>query len=305
MRYNMDDDGLDMVLFSRTGRPYLGSQLRYIRRELGFSRQTMDEVLEFSKSYYITIETSRRPVKFETVARICLLTSVDILGKSLKESANAIAKYVEDDAARKSIDQDAAFGNYLQPKRRTTKEITRHVNCRLLRCGISDCHKYEDEVWKEMVDCGLYYISNTGRIFSSISDRLISKTPTSRGINRVIVRIDGRSLVRNSHSIVAEAFLGPRPKGFFVYHIDGDRSNDAASNLEYRANSERSGAKKAEGNSKRSKIKRKLTQDQVSKIRELSVSKELTGREIANLFGVTPSYVYLIKNGLRRKGLEA
>jgi hypothetical protein len=35
------------------------------------------------------------------------------------------------------------------------------------------------------------------------------------------------------HTMVALAFLGPRPDGLQINHIDGDCQNNAASNLEY------------------------------------------------------------------------
>jgi predicted transcriptional regulator YheO len=35
------------------------------------------------------------------------------------------------------------------------------------------------------------------------------------------------------HQIVAEAFLGPRPKGFDTHHVDGNKQNNKATNLKY------------------------------------------------------------------------
>src|SRR5262245_46396327 len=38
------------------------------------------------------------------------------------------------------------------------------------------------------------------------------------------------------HSLVAEAFIGPRPKGMTVNHKDGDKANNQLDNLEYLSN---------------------------------------------------------------------
>ena len=35
------------------------------------------------------------------------------------------------------------------------------------------------------------------------------------------------------HNLISEAFNGPRPNGCFVYHIDGNRSNNKPKNLIY------------------------------------------------------------------------
>ena len=45
--------------------------------------------------------------------------------------------------------------------------------------------------------------------------------------------IDGRNVLMYVHRIVADAFLGERPAGVEVNHIDGDKLNNAVSNLEY------------------------------------------------------------------------
>lgn len=44
---------------------------------------------------------------------------------------------------------------------------------------------------------------------------------------------DGRNFNRTIHSIVAEAFHGPRPSGHEVRHLDDDKFNNHVSNLVY------------------------------------------------------------------------
>lgn len=40
------------------------------------------------------------------------------------------------------------------------------------------------------------------------------------------------------HALVAKAFIGPRPNGFAINHIDGNKRNNVSSNLEYCTHSE-------------------------------------------------------------------
>ncbi len=40
------------------------------------------------------------------------------------------------------------------------------------------------------------------------------------------------------HALVALAFIGPRPDGYDVMHIDGTRTNNAVGNLRYGTRSE-------------------------------------------------------------------
>lgn len=53
------------------------------------------------------------------------------------------------------------------------------------------------------------------------------------GYPYVVLSREGRVTTHTVHKFVAGAFLGPRPDGLDVNHIDGDKANNRAENLEY------------------------------------------------------------------------
>lgn len=98
---------------------------------------------------------------------------------------------------------------------------------------------------------------------------------------------------RTIHSLVAEAFIGPRPEKHDVMHIDGNRANNTLQNLQYGTRSEnlRStysyGGKCANG---------KLSLEDVTHIRHmLSVGDNVAA--IARRFDVNSAAIYHIRDG--------
>jgi hypothetical protein len=103
------------------------------------------------------------------------------------------------------------------------------------------------ETWRPIPDWeGYYSVSDHGRVRSE--PRTLRATDgrifhyrgrvlrPSRDLNRrLIVTLcrDGRNNTRRIHSLVALAFLGPRPPGLEVCHGDGDCANNHLSNLRY------------------------------------------------------------------------
>ena len=84
---------------------------------------------------------------------------------------------------------------------------------------------------------GLYEVSDHGTVRSLRRPGVCAKTlkpeTERRGYKRVRLCINGGSKHIMVHRIVAAAFLGPRPEGFQVNHIDENKENNRADNLEY------------------------------------------------------------------------
>lgn len=95
------------------------------------------------------------------------------------------------------------------------------------------------EVWKPVVGHeGLYEISNTGKV-RSLNYRRTGKVrelkPVTDGGGYLLVRLfrDGESKLHLLHKLVMEAFVGPRPEGCEINHIDECKTNNRVNNLEY------------------------------------------------------------------------
>src|SRR5258708_1836344 len=80
---------------------------------------------------------------------------------------------------------------------------------------------------------GHYFAGSDGSI---IRIRELKPSIGKQGRGYAIVAIfdsSGRKVYRTIHSIIAECFVGPRPKGLSINHKDGNRWNNSADNLEY------------------------------------------------------------------------
>ena len=107
------------------------------------------------------------------------------------------------------------------------------------------------ETWRPVVGLENFFeVSDMGRVRSTErSVRFVDK----RGHERFRVKLskaiapqkinsgylvahmnaDGNAYAKTIHSLVAAAFIGPRPKGFDVCHENGDRLDNRAVNLRY------------------------------------------------------------------------
>jgi hypothetical protein len=86
------------------------------------------------------------------------------------------------------------------------------------------------EVWLSVIGFeGRYQVSNTGKVCSLLTSRILKSAPQSRGYLTVQL-YDGSSPKRPrsflAHDLVAAAFIGTKPDGMFVDHADRNKLNN-------------------------------------------------------------------------------
>lgn len=112
------------------------------------------------------------------------------------------------------------------------------------------------------------------------------------------------------HTLVADAWIGPRPDGMEINHIDGNKQNNAPSNLDYVTSSENNKHAYSIGLRRPSRaINRrcgdssnlsKLTDEQASEIKARRAAGESV-KSLAKKFEVTPQAIRYVINKRRTR----
>ena len=92
------------------------------------------------------------------------------------------------------------------------------------------------ERWRAVPGYDAYEVSDLGRVRRG--PRVLRDQPHNGGYRHVQLWTDGKPRTGLLHVLVARAFIGPTPADHDVNHIDGDKSNNTLSNLEYATRSE-------------------------------------------------------------------
>lgn len=156
--------------------------------------------------------------------------------------------------------------------------------------------------WKDVVGYkGVYQVSNLGEVKRVSKNKLL--TPyvgaKSKGYMYVKLCMNGVRCKKALHRIVAEAFI-PNPLDKpEVNHIDGNKSNNCVTNLEWVTRSENEQHSYSVLNKDSGK---KLSAEQRDSVLYLRDTLGLTFVEIASKLNVTPSNVRWLYN--RRKNRE-
>jgi hypothetical protein len=156
---------------------------------------------------------------------------------------------------------------------------------------------------------GIYEVSDFGRVRSLDRDvryvngrtqpwqgRLLKPSLASGGYPSVELCQNGSGKTTAVHSIVAAAFLGPRPPDKQVAHRDGNKENPRLSNLRYATPTENHADKVIHGKTAHGERNglAKLTAVDVIAIRVRLKAGE-PGISIAKDFGVTPANISQIR----------
>lgn len=153
------------------------------------------------------------------------------------------------------------------------------------------------EVWAHIDGFAGYEISNLGNVRSNKRAHSRTLKPCiKKGYPQVGLFSDGKHHWRHIHSLVAAAFIGPRPKRMVVCHLNGDRMDNRASNLRYDTYTNNEADKSLHGTRRygETATAAKLTEEAVMEIRALLTSTTQT--TLAKRFGVAQCTISAIAN---------
>jgi len=150
---------------------------------------------------------------------------------------------------------------------------------------------------------GIYAVSDTGDVMSmdykgSGLPGIMKQSADRKGYLHVCLN-KGREVRRSVHRLVMEAFVGPRPDGFHINHVNGVKTDNRVSNLTYctpRENNVHALQTGLRTNRGEKHSRAKLTEANVQDIRALLVAGK-TQTEVARMFNVHPTAISHIKRG--------
>lgn len=170
------------------------------------------------------------------------------------------------------------------------------------------------EIWRTAAEWPSYEVSSFGQVRRIGARQVLKPSPSGKGYLRVSLYKDGTQKSVLVAKLIALAFLGPRPDGLQINHIDGIKANNRPENLEYCTASHNNKHAFRLGLNKGGKdhgLNRhpearlygskapsaKFTEDQVRAIRQEYAEGQTTYIELAARFGVHRRTVLRMVNG--------
>lgn len=91
----------------------------------------------------------------------------------------------------------------------------------------------DKEIWKDIDGFPNYEVSNLGRVRNKKTGHIRKLSTDVVGYKSTTLYGENKPTTVRVHTLVANAFLGKRPRNYDVNHIDGDKTNNNIDNLEY------------------------------------------------------------------------
>ena len=173
---------------------------------------------------------------------------------------------------------------------------------------LSNIQDLPHEIWRDVINYeGFYQISNMGRLKSlHYGKSTILNSGTARdGYKNVTLTVNGKKNYYRLHILVARAFI-PNPENKpCVNHIDGDKSNNRADNLQWVNHSENTQHAYIMGLAKSGyeHHSAKFTPEQIEEIRKnyIPYNSEFGASALARKFHVNIKTVQKIVRGISYK----
>lgn len=158
----------------------------------------------------------------------------------------------------------------------------------------------EIEEWRSVEDYPNYEVSSLGRVRNVRTGRVLKNGYFKNGYVKITLT-NGKPRTFTMHSLVAHAFIGPRPEGLVVAHWDGTRDNNVPSNLRYTTNAANQDDRNRHGTMQRDAThhQTKLTSAEVRAIHAMA-AEGIRRADIADHFGTSRTNVSDILNGKSR-----
>lgn len=170
--------------------------------------------------------------------------------------------------------------------------------------------KEDVEIFKKLDINQNYSVSNLGRVRNDRTNKFLSPRDLE-GYKRISIYVNGKVTDLRIHRLVATAFIPNLNNKPQVNHINGNRSDNCATNLEWCTNAENQkhaykiGLRDSKSNSESARGIRnpncKLSEQDVKDIK--TKLEYLTGAELARQYNVTPATISNIKNNKKWKHL--
>ena len=151
-------------------------------------------------------------------------------------------------------------------------------------------------MWKEAYGFNNYLCNEKGEIYSLLRNKIL-KGRSLKGYKRVALMKDGKTIDVLVHRLIAQTFL-PNPENKpYINHIDGDKTNNSVSNLEWCTQKENvqhaieTGLKDDRGTHS---SRASCNEEKLKEIRSL-ISEGKRNEEIAKIVGVSKDVVRYIR----------